>query len=388
MRIELESVRLGKLNLEQVRISGQLIGLKTKTIFKLRPHQFEMLHLMEKGFSIDAVVQHFLSKQVLISFIDLMNLLQFLVEEEILINDGWKEYFAEIKPADPQKSKEGIFSKIKSVFAHEEPPSKDIKEQLRKVPFLRSLQPEILDILLSEMRVVQSPPGIAICTEGQLQRSLFVMLQGQAAVIKRAGLPAPRKVATLTDGSVFGEVGFFLGEPRTADVITEKPSTVVRLKYQPEVFDKLISEEVARGLQKRFWVIHALMKSKTFSTIPDDCFDALVFSGDLKLIPADNFVFKQGDDGDSAYVIVQGNVVVVKDQKNIRILNQGDSFGEVALLINNGKRSAGIKTQKETLVLEIPVDKFYQLLARNLALAVQFEKIAINYIRSDISKSL
>ncbi len=317
-----------------------------------------------------------------------MYLLQFLVSEEILINDGWKEYFSEIKSVESQKTEDGIFGKIKSVFSKEETPTTDIKEQLRKVPFLRSLHPEILEILLSEMRVVQSPAGISICTEGQLQRSLFVMLQGQAAVIKRSGMPTPRKVATLTDGSVFGEVGFFLGEPRTADVITEKPSTVVRLKYQPEVFDKLISEEVARGLQKRFWVIHALMKSKTFSTIPDDCFDALVFAGELKLIPAENFVFKQGDDGDAAYLIVQGNVVVVKDQKNIRILNQGDSFGEVALLINNGKRSAGIKTQKETLVLEIPVDKFYQLLSKNLALAAQFERIAINYIRADISKSL
>jgi CRP-like cAMP-binding protein len=385
MRIELESIRLAHLNLEQVRMSGQLASLKSKNSYKLKTHQFEVLNLMEKNFSIESIIRHFFNKQILLSFRELKDLLTFLVMEELLINDGWREYFLALEPKAAEPVKIGLLEKIKSAFTKEdEEPSQDIKEELKKVPFLRGLQPQVLETMLSEMRVIKSPPGIAICTEGQTQRSLFVMLQGQAAVIKKSGLPAPRKVATITDGAVFGEVGFFLGEPRTADVVTEKTSTVVRLKYQKEVFDRLISQQVARNLQQRFWVIHALMKSKAFSAIPDDCFDALVFAGELKLIPAETFVFKQGDEGDSCYVIVQGNVVVVKDQQNVRVLEQGDSFGEVALLLNKGKRSAGVKSQKETLVLEIPAERFYHLLSQNLALAVEFEKIAIGYLKSDL----
>lgn len=388
MRIETEAIRLGKLNLEQVRLSGQIVGAITRKNLILKRHQFEMLNLMEKGFSIEGILQHFLSKKILISFGEFKELLKYLVDEELIINENWKSYFQEMEVRNITKKEEGFLQKIKASFTAEAAPTGDVKEKLKKIPFLRSLSPEVLEVLLAEMRVIDSPAGIAVCTEGQLQRSLFVMLQGQAAVVKKAGFPAPRKVATITDGAVFGEVGFFMGEARTADVITEKPSTIVRLKYQPEKFDHLISQETARNLQKRFWVIHALMKSKTFSSIPDDCFDALVFAGELRLIPADTFIFRQGDEGDSCYLVIQGDVVVVKDQKNIRVLGQGESFGEVALLINHGKRSAGIKAQKETLVLEIPVDKFYQLLMKNIALGVEFEKIAVNYTRSDLAKSM
>lgn len=387
MRIEKESIHLGSLNLEQVRISGQVIGLSTKKNYALKKYQFEMLNLMEKGFSIDGIIQHFLGKKILISFNEFRTLIQFLISEDLLLNDGWSDYFNESLPE--QNKDEGILTKIKSIFTPgEKETSTDIKEELKKIPFLRSLHPDVLNTMLKEMRTIETPAGIAVCQEGQLQRSLFVMIKGQAAVIKKKGYAKPRKVATITDGAVFGEVGFFLGEPRTADVITEKPSQIIRLKYQPEVFDQLIEKEAAKNLQKRFWVIHSLLKSKTFSAIPDDCFDALVFAGNVKNFPSETTVFKQGDEGDSCYVIVQGSVVVVKDQKTVNVLGQGDSFGEVALMVNNGKRSATVKTQTETTVLEIPIEKFYQLLGNNLVLGCEFEKIAINYMKTDLAKSL
>jgi cAMP-dependent protein kinase regulator len=209
-------------------------------------------------------------------------------------------------------------------------------------------------------------------------------MKGQCSVLKRKTETAkPKRIATLTEGSIFGEVGFFLGEARTADVVTDTNCQIIRLKYQTEIFDKLIQKETARNLQKRFWVIHSLLKSKTFQGIPDDCFDALVFAGQLKVIPPDTTIFKQGDNGESAFVVVQGQVVVVKDNQSVRVLGQGDSFGEVALMLNQGKRSATIKTQTETVALEIPFDRFYQLLAHNLMLACEFERIALGYIRSD-----
>jgi CRP-like cAMP-binding protein len=233
------------------------------------------------------------------------------------------------------------------------------------------------------MRIISSPSGIAVCQQGQLQRSLFVLLKGEASVIKRMNSPKPRRVATLSEGAIFGEVGFFLGEPRTADVVTETYCQIIRLKYQPELFDQLIQKETARALQKRFWVIHSLLKSKTFQSIPDDCFDALVFAGQLKTIPADTVVFRQGDPGECCYVVVQGSVVVIKNGQNVRVLGQGETFGEVALMLNQGKRSATIRSQTETVVLEIPFDKFYQILGHNLMLACEFEKIALQYMNSD-----
>ncbi len=387
MRIEVEPIKLGNIDLEQVRMTGQVMGLKTKSVYILKTHQYEVMTLMAKAATLEGIIFSFLNKDILLSFIDLKDLVVFLVQEDLIRNSGWLSYFQQTQQAQA-KEDETLFDKIRSFFGEDEMPTHEIQEELRKIPFMRSLQKDVLEIMLSQMRVVHAPAGVSICQEGQVQRSLFVLLKGQASILKKEGLKNPKKLAILTEGSVFGEVGFFLGEPRTAEVVTDKASTVVRLKYQPEIFDKLIEQETARNLQKRFWVIHALMKSKTFSAIPDDCFDALVFAGEIRTFPADTLIFKQGDLAQSTFLIIQGGVVVVKDQANLRVLGQGDSFGEVALMINSGVRSATVKTQKETTVLEIRSENFYRLLSRNLVLGSEFEKIAVGYLRGDFAKAI
>lgn len=381
MKIEKEKVQLvGSLNFDQIKLDGKIIGQRSKQNFPLSPLQIDMLEILHRGQSIESIVQTFLLKRVLISFKALADMIEFLVREGLILNPSFREYFVPREEAKPPS----FFSKLKSLLVNEEiPPTEQVKEELKKLPFLRSLEPEIMNVFLEQMRIVPTPPGIAVCQQGHWQRSLFVLLKGEASVIRRDNAPKPRRVATLTEGAIFGEVGFFLGEPRTADVITETNCQIIRLKYQKDVFDKLIEKEVARNLQKRFWVIHSLLKSKAFSSIPDDCFDALVFAGQLKTIPADTVVFRQGDVGDSCCVVVQGSVTVIKDGQNVRVLGQGDSFGEVALMLNQGKRSATIRTQTETVVLEIPFDRFYQLLSHNLLLACEFEKIALSYVQSD-----
>ncbi len=380
MKIEREVIQFGPLNLEQVRLNGTILGMKQKQTFQMNDLQIDMLSMLYQGKTIEAVVQTFLLKRILISFISLAALIEFLVQEGLILNPGFHSYFAEMK----EEKSHGLVDKMKAIFKNEQVPPEQIQNELKNLPFLRSLDPAILKVFMDQMRVIQSPPGIAVCQQGQLQRSLFVLMKGQCAVLKKKNETAkPKRVATLTEGSIFGEVGFFLGEPRTADVVTETNCQIIRLKYQNEVFDKLIQKETARNLQKRFWVIHSLLKSKTFQGIPDDCFDALVFAGNLKTIPPETTVFKQGDNGDSCCVVVQGQVVVIKDNQAVRVIGQGDSFGEVALMLNQGKRSATIKTQTETVVLEIPFDRFYQLLAHNLMLACEFEKIALGYLQSD-----
>jgi CRP-like cAMP-binding protein len=380
MKIEREAIQLAPLNLDQIKLNAQIIGTKRQQSLPLSSLQLEMISLMQNGFSIEGIVQSFLNRRVLVSFVALENLIEFLVSEELILNDGFKDYFSQnMKPAKST----GFMNKLKNLFKPDESPPTAIKDELRKLPFLRSMEPEILEVFLNHMRLIEAPKGIAVCQEGQKQRSLFVLFKGQASVIRRGSFPKPRRLATLSEGSVFGEIGFFLNEPRTADVITDSACQIIRLKYQAEVFDQLIQKEAARSLQRRFWVIHALLKSKTFQSIPDDCFDALVFSGQMKTIPADTLICREGDSGESCYVVVQGSVVISRNGQAVRVLGQGDSFGEVALMLNQGKRSATVRSQTETVVLEIPFDRFYQLLSRNLMLACEFEKIALQYIQAD-----
>lgn len=373
MIIEKEPLKLANPNIDQIKISGSLIGLTSKKTMKLNPMQIEILGLIAKSMSIYQIAQHFLQRKVLISFSSFRDLLKFLVNENLLTNASFKEYFQE----DPPKQT-SFFEDLVGRLGGESNAPINVKEEMMKIPFFRSLEKNLFDTFANNKTVVQVPPNIAICLQGQPQRSLFALMRGEATVYRKNRAGQRQKVAVLSEGSVFGETGFFLGEPRTADVITSKNSVVVRYKYLPEVFDEAIKKETAKVLQKRFWLVHALLKSEMFNVLPDDCFDSLLFSGDFKTILAGHTVCKEGDPGDTCYLVVQGSLVVSQGGKSIKVLNQGDCFGEVALILNQGKRTASVSTQTDVILLEISSKNFYELLCQNLWLACEFERLALS----------
>ena len=121
-----------------------------------------------------------------------------------------------------------------------------------------------------------------------------------------------------------------------------------------------------------------------FRELPQKSFDAVIFSGTFKTISAGTQICRQGEKGMSCYIIVQGSVSVSQNSKFLRQLGQGDSFGELALMVSSGERTATVETISETLVLEIHKDHFYQMLSENILLGCEFEKLARLRIHNSI----
>ncbi|HRO67636.1 MAG TPA: cyclic nucleotide-binding domain-containing protein, partial [Pseudobdellovibrionaceae bacterium] len=88
-------------------------------------------------------------------------------------------------------------------------------------------------------------------------------------------------------------------------------------------------------------------------------------------------ICKEGDQGDSCFVIIQGSVTVSKGPKTIGVLGPGEAFGEIALFFTQGTRTATVMAQRNTSVLEIKAKDFYGMLSENLLLAAEFEKLAL-----------
>ena len=341
----------------------------------LKNDQLEILDLFKRSYSIADVVNHFFSRGQLVSFQSVLDLIEKLLSEKQIGNPAFYEYFAKYRPTET-----GFFEKIAAPFFTSEKSAIPDKEKISTVPFFRSLKPEILKLFLQNSSVISVPAGIVLCQQGSLERSLLILIAGQASVFKKDVKGRQQKWVVLNEKSLFGEAGFFFGEPRTATVITDEPCQVMVLKYLPEKYDELIKTDKARELQTRIWVIHALLKSEIFRSLPQECFDALIFSGTIKSIPAGTLICKQGESGKTCYVIVQGTVNVIKDQRFIRSLSQGDSFGEIALTLTRGKRTASVQAVSEILALEIEMEHFYRMLAENLILGCEFEKTALTRI--------
>ena len=87
-------------------------------------------------------------------------------------------------------------------------------------------------------------------------------------------------------------------------------------------------------------------------------------------------IFKEGQRGDSMFLILDGEVRIYSKQKNgevlfLRILQAGDAFGEVALL-TEGTRSASAEAVKESLLMKISAASLQKLISSEPSLAAQF----------------
>lgn len=79
-------------------------------------------------------------------------------------------------------------------------------------------------------------------------------------------------------------------------------------------------------------------------------------------------IFKEGDMGDSLYVIVRGKIAVEHGTRRLSTLGPGEAFGEMAIL-DAEPRSATVRTETETELLRIGSEEFYGVLREQAEIA-------------------
>lgn len=374
MKIEKEKVQLRALQHAPDKTGGVLNILGGKS-YHLPGLQYSYFEVLQNAGTIEGMIQFFLGQGWLVNFRELWTLLDFLIDADILLNPSIKNYFSknEISGVHFQNS----------VKFH---PGKATAVQASTLPFFRSLDPQLAQYLLQKSEFLQIPAGVRFIQSGGKDRDLYIILKGSAAIYRVYDEKRRQMVANLGAGSICGERGFLLNQSRSADIITTETCEVLRVKHLPE-FDQLIKSEKAQSLQHRFWVLQALQSSTFFKDFPSDCLDSLIFSGRLVQAPANQILFKEGQPGTTCYVLVQGNVVISQKGNNINVLNQGSCFGEISLLMTSGTRTATIKTQQDSVLLEIQQQDFYKVLSQNLFLAKELENLAAQRLLADKNRN-
>ncbi len=69
--------------------------------------------------------------------------------------------------------------------------------------------------------------------------------------------------------------------------------------------------------------------------------------------PNDTPVFSAGDRAEEAFLIEEGSVKIMKEDKEIAVLKKGDIFGEMAVIQNISHSSTAIAIEDKTLLVVI-----------------------------------
>lgn len=339
--------------------------------------QKDYFQILKQERTIAKTVYFYYQQGWLINFSELYALVYNLTQVQAILNPDFLEYFKNsVMKSEPTKSN-----------LHPEVKPQDIDlSMVKSLPFFRSLKPESLNFMLANSKAYAVPKNTMVIQEAGIDRDMYVLLKGEVGIFKKNSLNERFRVATLIPGCLFGEYGFFLNEPRLADVVASTDIQVLKIIYIPDVFDRWIKKEVAETLKHRFWVIHGIMRSPILSILPEDTTDQLIHRGQLKSLVANEILFKERTPGYFFYILIQGSMMIIQNEKTINVLNSGDAFGELSLFVNQGIRTATTKAQTDCIVLEISSQDFYALMAENLFLAKEIEKLAYSRLKNDQSR--
>lgn len=130
-------------------------------------------------------------------------------------------------------------------------------------------------------------------------------------------------------------------------------------------YEKMPSQKSWRDKDDR---IHLLSNIELFHDFSGELLESLSNSFKLKSLKRNELLIKQGDDGESLFVLVEGlldvSIQIGEEEKHLTLLAPGSFLGEMALLTGE-KRSANVKTSIESLVLELTKDSIMSLATTN-----------------------
>jgi NTE family protein len=85
------------------------------------------------------------------------------------------------------------------------------------------------------METIEVPMGGMIFNQGDPADALFVVRSGVIEIVRDAGLPTSRRLATLSEKEYFGEMGIIERAPRSASARAAVRSTLLKLSRETAV---------------------------------------------------------------------------------------------------------------------------------------------------------
>lgn len=123
--------------------------------------------------------------------------------------------------------------------------------------------------------------------------------------------------------------------------------------------------------------VDVLRKIPLFARIEPSKLKLLAFTSERVSFQKGDVLFRQGDMGDAAYILIQGDAEVLVDSPRgeIRVarLGRNDIVGEIAILIDI-PRTATVRAETPLVTLRVSKDLFFRLVT-------EFPQIAVEIMR-------
>ena len=130
-------------------------------------------------------------------------------------------------------------------------------------------------------------------------------------------------------------------------------------------YEKMPTQKSWRNKEDRIDLLSNIVLFKDFS---NEILESISNSFKLKELKAEEVLIKQGDDGESLFILAEGlldvSLTVGEENRHLTLLGPGSFLGEMALLTGE-KRSANVTSSIDSLVVELTKDSIMSLATNN-----------------------
>lgn len=103
-------------------------------------------------------------------------------------------------------------------------------------------------------------------------------------------------------------------------------------------------------------------------------------SPDAKPVAAGTVIFRQGEPGETMFVVVEGEVDVVLDGRIIETLGEGEAFGEMSL-VESSPRSADVRAKTDCRLVELDERRFTYMVQQTPYFALEVMRMLSSRLR-------
>jgi cAMP-dependent protein kinase regulator len=227
---------------------------------------------------------------------------------------------------------------------------------LMKSFLFSELEKADMDSILSAMKEQSFDAGTKVINEGDDGDYLFVIEKGNLDCIKKIG-GEDKVVKTCGSGDVFGELALLYNCPRAANVVAK--DSCVCWQLDRETFNHIVKDAAVKRRTK----YDEFLKSVTLiSSIEPYERSQIADALKAETFKQGDKVVMQGEPGDKFYIIEEGALFAMKDEKRVMEYKPGQYFGELALLKNQPRAASVVVESESAKVLSMSRVSFTKML--------------------------
>ena len=262
---------------------------------------------------------------------------------------------------------------------HDKNPAKEdydiIYDIISKHFFLQTLTHQAKEEIIVSMSLYKVTKGVTLYTQGLPGNYWYIVQSGELSVYMNN-----KEVGKLKKGQSFGERALMDGTLRSNTIIADTDCKLWALKRQ--VFRKIIEFIFTSNYEENMKFLDQVnipIESTLKSIMANNLIQEIYLKG--------QYICREGEFGNSLYIIKDGEVECLKGENVIRILKKGDNFGQKALL-EGDVRSLDVRAKTDCKIYSISSEFFKNQYGDNFKQVLYFNFITISFNNSKVFKKI